>query len=42
MECKKERIFKNTHIAVNVKGKKIISIKVTDEHVHDDRLQSVT
>jgi len=25
------------HIAVNVKGKKILSIKVTDEHVHDSK-----
>ena len=35
MECKKERIFKNTYVAVNVKSKKILSIKVSDEHVHD-------
>ena len=27
-------IFKNT-FAVNVKTKKILSMKVTDEHVHD-------
>ena len=33
---KKERIFKNTYVAVNVKSKKILSmIKVNDEHVHD-------
>ena len=25
------------HIAVNVKNKKILSIKVTDEHVHDSK-----
>ena len=25
------------HIAVNVKSKKILSIKVTDEHVHDSK-----
>ena len=36
MGCKKN--IKKIHIAVNVKGKKIISTKVTDEHVHDDRL----
>ena len=37
MECKKERIFEN-HIAVNVKSKKILSMKVTaDEHVHDSK-----
>jgi hypothetical protein len=33
---KKERIFENTYVAVNVKNKKILSIKVTDEHFHDD------
>jgi hypothetical protein len=26
------------HIAVNVKSKKILSIKVTDEHVHDSKV----
>ena len=26
------------HIAVNVKSKKIISMKVTDEHVHDSKV----
>ena len=25
------------HIAVNVKTKKILSVKVTDEHVHDSK-----
>ena len=25
------------HIAVNVKSKKILSIKITDEHVHDSK-----
>ena len=25
------------HVAVNVKPKKILSIKVTDEHVHDSK-----
>ncbi len=25
------------HVAVNVKTKKILSIKVTDEHVHDSK-----
>jgi hypothetical protein len=35
MEYKKERVFENTYIAVNVKSKEILSIKVTDdEHVH--------
>ena len=37
MECKKERIFKNTYIAVNVKTKKILAMKVTDEQVHDSK-----
>src|SRR6476619_3146457 len=38
MECKKERIFENTCKAVNVKSKKILlSMKVTDEHVHDSK-----
>src|SRR6476619_2858774 len=38
MECKKERIFENTYVAVNVKTKKILlSMKVTDEHVHDSK-----
>ncbi len=38
MECKQqERIFKNT-CAVNVKSKKILAMKVTDdEHVHDSK-----
>ena len=26
------------HIAVNIKSKKILSIKVTDEHVHDSKV----
>ncbi len=35
MECEKERIFK-IHIAVDVKTKEILSMKITDEeHVHD-------
>jgi hypothetical protein len=37
MERRKERIFKNTYIAVNIKTKKILSMKVTDEHVHDSK-----
>ena len=38
MGCKQqERIFKNTCIAVNIKSKKILSMKVTDEHVHDSK-----
>ena len=38
MECEKERIFENTYSTVNVKSKKILSIKVTDEHVHDSKV----
>ena len=38
MECKKERIFENTYVAVNVKTKKILSIKVTDEHTRDSKM----
>jgi hypothetical protein len=39
MECKKERIFENIYVAVNIKSKKILSIKVTvDEHVHDSKV----
>jgi len=34
--CEKEKIFENT-LAVNVKTKKILSMKVTDEHVHDSK-----
>ena len=39
MGCEQqERIFKNTCIAVNIKSKKILSMKVTDdEHVHDSK-----
>jgi hypothetical protein len=37
MENKKERIL-DIHIAVDIKSKKILSIKVTtDEHVHDSK-----
>ena len=37
MANKKERIFENTYVAVNVKTKKILSIRVTDEYVHDSK-----
>ena len=33
----KIRKFLKIHVAVNVKSKKILSIKVTDEHVHDSK-----
>ena len=33
----KGRIFLKIHVAVNVKTKKIISMKITDEHVHDSK-----
>jgi hypothetical protein len=38
MECKKERLFENTFIAVNVKTKEILSINVTGEHIHDSKM----
>jgi len=39
MGCKKEWIFENPHSRVNVKtNKKILSIKVTDEHAHDSKM----
>ena len=33
----KKKGYLKIHIAVNVKTKKILSIKVTDEHVHDSK-----
>jgi hypothetical protein len=35
--CKNKKGYLNIHIAVDVKTKKILSIKVTDEHVHDSK-----
>ena len=35
----KKRYLK-IHVAVNVKTKKILSMKVTDEHVHDSKVLS--
>ena len=26
------------HVAVNIKSKKILSMEITDEHVHDNRM----
>jgi len=37
MACKKERVFENTYVAVDVKSKKILTIKVTNECVHDSK-----
>jgi predicted glycosyltransferase involved in capsule biosynthesis len=37
MACKKERVFENTSVVADVKSKKILSIKVIDEHVHDSK-----
>ena len=34
---KKERVFENTYVAVDVKSKKILTIKVTNECVHDSK-----
>ncbi len=36
----KKKGYLKIHIAVNVKTKKILSIKVTDEHVHDSKALS--
>jgi hypothetical protein len=33
----KKKGYLKIHVAVNVKTKKILSIKVTDEHVHDSK-----
>ncbi len=39
MECKKRKEYLKIHIAVNLKTKKILSIKVTDdEHAHDGKV----
>ncbi len=37
MECEKKKGYLKIHMAVNIKTKKILSIKVTDEHVHDTK-----
>ena len=37
MECKK-RLFKNSYCSRYKKSKKILSMKVTDEHVHDKKM----
>jgi len=37
MECKK-RLFKNSYCSRYKKNKKILSLKVTDEHVHDKKM----
>ena len=34
---KNKKGYLKIHVAVNVKSKKILSIKVTDEHVHDSK-----
>jgi hypothetical protein len=34
----KEKGYLKIHIVVNIKTKKIISIKVTDEHIHDGKV----
>jgi hypothetical protein len=33
----RKKEYLKLHIAVNVKNKKILSIKVTDEHVHENK-----
>ncbi|HEY6537302.1 MAG TPA: transposase, partial [Candidatus Nitrosocosmicus sp.] len=37
LHVKNKKGYLKIHIAVNVKTKKILSIKVTDEHVHDSK-----
>ena len=37
MEMMKKKGYLKIHVAVNVKTKKILSMKVTDEHVHDSK-----
>ena len=39
MEYKKKKGYVKIHVAVNIKSKKILSMKVTaaDEHVHDSK-----
>ena len=34
---KNKKGYLKIHVAVNIKNKKILSIKVTDEHVHDSK-----
>ncbi len=34
---RKRKGYLKIHVAINVKTKKILSIKVTDEHVHDSK-----
>ena len=38
MECKKKKGYLKIHIAVDVKTKKILFMKVTDEHAHDSKM----
>ena len=33
----KKKGYLKIHVAVNIKSKKILSMKVTDEHVHDSK-----
>jgi hypothetical protein len=37
MKCKKEKIFEYTCVAVDVKCKKILSMKVTDENIPNSK-----
>ena len=38
IQAKTTRKFLKIHVAVNVKTKEILSMKVTDEHVHDSKV----
>ncbi len=37
MRCKNKKGYLKIHVAVNVKSKKILSMGVADEHVHDSK-----
>jgi hypothetical protein len=37
MECRKEKIFKNTYSSCEYITKKILSMNVTDERIHDSK-----
>ena len=41
MESKKKRLSQNTHIAVDIKRKRILSLDVTSEQVHDSQVLPV-
>ena len=38
MGFRKERIYQNTYVAVDIKTKEILALEVTDEKVHDSKM----